>query len=69
MRNGPVTVAPLCPKEERLFDLTGFSGVTRQQLGSGFGNLSEVVLKSFDNTSMKSASRFAQKSAVSSVLN
>jgi hypothetical protein len=38
------------PKIGGFFDLTGLSGVTSQQLGPAFGNLSKLVLKSFNDT-------------------
>src|SRR5262249_41657675 len=56
------------PKQGGSFDLTGFSGVTRQQLGSGLGKLSKLILQGFNNTSMKRASGLTQKSAVGRVL-
>src|SRR5262249_17909622 len=56
------------PKQGGFFDLTGFSGVTRQQLGAGLGKLSKLVFQGFNNTSMKRASGLTQKSAVGRIL-
>jgi hypothetical protein len=56
------------PKIGGFFDLTGLSGVTSQQLGPAFGNLSKLVLKSFNDTSTKRASWFTQEGAVGCVL-
>src|SRR5271157_3798331 len=58
----------LPPKRRRSFDLTRLGEVTRQQLGLVLGDLVELALEDFGDTSMKVASRLAQQQAISRVL-
>ena len=50
------------------FDLTSISGVARQQLGLTLGNFTELILKRFDDPSMKGASRLTKQCSVGRIL-